>query len=422
MPNILIVLIVSLTLMSPVLGQQLTLSQCQKAAEQLSPLKKQEQYLASLNELNQQIVQTNWLPGIDIKGRASYQSDVFKLPISMPGADIPNIPKDQYQLTLNLNQNLYDGGSSRAYSQLENAKTQVQTAQLKASLFQIEQIINELYFGILNLDKSAEINESAIKELNNQLNRATSAVKNGILLPSELKSLKKQKLTILQQQNELKMRKAALLKILGEWIGENLSVETTLKVPATDDSNGEIARPELTIFSNRIGQLQAQQSLLSTQLKPKLIAFAQAGYGSPNPYNFFETDWNTFYMVGGQLQWKPWDWNRTKKQREILKIYQEVVLSEQENFEKNISNQLIEQQSEIELLQSSLTTDKELLELQEDITATAASQLEKGVISATEYLSELNALTCSQLQYTLHDLQLTKAFVTKKHIAGQPIN
>lgn len=406
------------SLITSVSAQTLSLEDCQEKAKLLSPLKRQEQYLASIDALNQEIVQNNWLPAVNFQARASYQSDVFGLPFSLPGSSVPQIPKDQYQLTLNLNQNLYDGGTTKANGQLENAKTQAQQAQLEVNLYQINQVINDLYFGILTLDKSDAILQSVLKELDNQLHKAESAVKNGVLLPSELKMLQKQKLTSLQQLTELKMRRLALLKILSDWIDQPLSPETELSIPGFELAENDLARPELTLFNQKIGQLEAQQSVLSTYYKPKLSAFATAGFGSPNPYNFFETNMSGFYIVGAQLRWQPWDWNSTKKQKSILRINQDIIRTEQENFEKNINNQLIQQQSEIELLAASLKTDEELVKLQKDITATATAQFTEGVISATDYLSELNAQARTELQFHLHQIQLIKAQITKRTISG----
>ncbi len=414
------VLAVSLLLMNGSHAQSLTIEDCQQKAEQLSPLKKQEQYIKSIDELNQQIVRTNWLPGINFQGRATYQSDVFKLPIDNPMFEVPDIPKDQYQLTLNLNQTIYDGGATRAANILENTKTTSKSAQLEVSLYQVRKVINDLYFGILSLNKSLEINQAVLKELDNQIRRGESAVKNGVLLARELKSLQKQKLSFLQQQNELKLKRGALLNILGDWIGEPLNANTVLTLPEIEKVNTSISRPELMVFSTQMQQLDAQQSILSSRYKPKLAAFATAGFGNPNQYNFFETDWSTYYMIGGELSWSPWDWNKTRKQQEILSINQQIIKTERENFEKNVNNQLIQQQSEIELLQESLSTDQELVMLQKDITETAASQFEKGVISATDYLTELNELTRTQLQYRLHQIQLVKSYLTKQNIAGTP--
>ncbi len=415
-------IIIGVIISLDMLAQTLTLQACQEKAESLSPLKKQEQYIASIEALNKQVIQTNWLPSVNLTGRVSYQSDVFGLPFTIPGADVPQVPNDQYQLNLQLQQTIFDGGATKAATKLESAKTDLRAAQLEVSLYQVKQVINELYFGILMLDTQRAINESILNDLDVQLNKAQSAVKNGIMLSSELKSLKKQQLTIVQQQNNLELRKSALLKVLSDWIGYPISSATRLELPLIKPATKAILRPEMNVFEKHIAQLNAQKAIQNTQNRPKLSVFATTGLGAPNPYNFFETDLNGYYMIGGQLQWSLWDWNRSNKQNEILKINQEIIMSERLNFEKNINKQLLQQESEIDILEASLETDLELLELQKEITKTASSQLGRGVISASDYLLELNALVKSELQYKLHQIELIKAQVTQRTITGQSLN
>lgn len=407
-------------LLSPLslVGQSVDLETCYELAGQLSPLRQQEQYLQTVDALNHDINQSRLLPDLTLQGRASYQSDVFGLPFTLPTADVPQIPKDQYQLTVNLSQTIYDGGLTRATDQVDATGQRIQSAQLAVSLYQIKSIINEVYFGILTLEEQEKIFQNILKELDNQLGRASSAVANGLLLPSALKSLQKEKLSNMQKLNELRMRRIALLRILADWTGMELPPSTTLIWPEPEALEPDLNRLESAVFTNRMDQLKAKESLLSAQRAPKLGAFATAGYGSPNPYNFFEVDWNTFYLVGARIEWKPWDWNHTKKQREVLGISQQIIQTEKENFEKTINHQLMRQQGEIDLLEASLTTDKELLQLQQEITRAATAQFAQGVITATDYLSELNALAQSELQYSLHQLQLVKTKTEYQTLSG----
>ena len=51
-----------------------------------------------------------YLPQFALSAKASYQSDVTELPVKIPGIDIKGQPKDQYQVMLELKQNIWDGG------------------------------------------------------------------------------------------------------------------------------------------------------------------------------------------------------------------------------------------------------------------------------------------------------------------------
>ncbi|HCX23242.1 MAG TPA: hypothetical protein DHN29_15085, partial [Cytophagales bacterium] len=115
---------------------------------------------------------------------------------------------------------------------------------------------------------------------------------------------------------------------------------------------------------------------------------------------------------------KFWDWNSTNKQKQVLKLNQEIIQSEQDNFIRNIDNQLLQQETEVVILRQAIETDEKMVKLQQDITETASSQLEEGTISASDYLTELNNLTQSKLQLASDQIKLAKAIVTQTTLSG----
>lgn len=400
-------------------SQTLDLKSCLNRAVELSPQKRQQNYLASIKTLNQEVINSNYLPDIQFQGQASYQSDVFSLPFTSPGSgDIPAIPKDQYRFSLNINQKIYDGGITNASNQIMEADHQIQSAQLEASLYKIDLLINELYFGILEIRENQRITGTILSELDNQLKRAHSAVTNGVLLPGELKSLQKERLMLLQKQNNVQLTEQALLKALSDWIGLEINQETTLQLPVIMEVKPSINRPELSVFDSQMKKLEANKVLVTAENRPKIAGFISAGYGSPNPYNFFEVDWNPFYMVGGRLEWTLWDWKKSRNKQEVLDLNQLVIQSEKEHFEKSIRNELTQMESKIASLEQSVKTDLQLLELQQEIMTAASAQFEHGTISATEYLSELNDLTQVELHYQLNKIHLVKTKIQYQTIAG----
>ena len=56
-----------------------------------------------VSTLNIENIHTNYLPGINLNGQASYQSAVTNVPINIPGINIPEVSKTntKYILTLN---------------------------------------------------------------------------------------------------------------------------------------------------------------------------------------------------------------------------------------------------------------------------------------------------------------------------------
>ena len=399
-------------------SQRLDLYTCYERAEDQSPLKQQENYLNTTRALNKLIDRNGYLPDFLLKATASYQSDVFELPFDPPGAEVPQIPKDQYQLSLNISQNIYDGGVVRSKKLISDADLDIRSQQLEVSLYKIKAVIDELYFAILTKQAEDQLNKELIAELENQLDRVRSAIQNGLLLPSSRLAIQREILIARQSSKGIQLELQALRDVLSDWIDEEISPETHLVLPDNVVIEAAIQRPELQLFENQILKYEASKSQLEAFSHPRVVGFANLGYGNPNPYNFFETEWSSFYMVGGRLEWRFWDWNSSRNKKQLLNINQNIVKTQRANFEKEINHRLIQVRARVSLLESAISTDRELIEIQDQIANEASRQFEKGVISSRDYITELNKLTQAELKLKMHLIQLSKLKVDYQTISG----
>ena len=116
----------------PVVAQTevLTVEQCRALALENSPLQRKKLYAESISALQIRNLQSNSLPKIQVGAQASWQSDVFGLPFSLPGSDIPQVPQDQYKLSLDVNQRIWDGGSDRHLRQQRTLERDLAAAQV----------------------------------------------------------------------------------------------------------------------------------------------------------------------------------------------------------------------------------------------------------------------------------------------------
>lgn len=77
-------------------GQEISLDTCQTMARKNHPLLKQAGIIDQISELRQQNIQTLNLPQFDLNVRASWQSEVTKLALKLPGFTGPEpLSKDQ---------------------------------------------------------------------------------------------------------------------------------------------------------------------------------------------------------------------------------------------------------------------------------------------------------------------------------------
>src|SRR5665647_3327103 len=95
-------------------GQELTLDSCQSMARKNHPLLRQSGIIDQISELRQQNIQVSNLPQFDLTARASWQSDVTKLALNVPGFAGPEpLSKDQYKAYVDIRQKLFDGGAAK---------------------------------------------------------------------------------------------------------------------------------------------------------------------------------------------------------------------------------------------------------------------------------------------------------------------
>ena len=104
----------SFSLFALLMYGQITLEEFQRKTRENYPLVRQYGLIEKTKEYNLANASKGYLPQFTLSGKASWQSEVTELPVQVPGVDIKGLPKDQYQVMLELKQNIWDGGEIRS--------------------------------------------------------------------------------------------------------------------------------------------------------------------------------------------------------------------------------------------------------------------------------------------------------------------
>jgi len=405
-------------------GDTLDLQYCYSKAKELSPLKKQELLNKSIHELNYKNSGSSYLPKLFINGKASYQSEVITIPGLSLVPEFPIIPKEQFNVSINLHQNIYDGGLSKHSRQIDESQLFISEMDLETQLYRLNETINSIYFNILNLQEGLKILNKSLENLASQKKLIESRVKNGVILESNLFNIEKQILTIEQEIISLESDRNVMYTMLSEWIGQDVTNKTILLIPDSPgmDKTLNINRPEMGLFESQRNLLDAQYGISNINRTPKIWAFAQGGIGQPNPMNFFEVDPQTYYIFGIQLNWDIYDWGQTNRKKQVFKMQKAIVDTKQQDFERNLNISMIKEYREIEKLKEIIHKDDQIIELQEMIVKSTFSELENGVITSTEYLTELNTLIQAQIKRAQHELSLSHTYVNIYTSTGNNLN
>ncbi len=398
--------------------QTLTLEECFSLAEKNYPLAKQTELLEEKTKSEIKVLEKGKLPKLDFNAQATYQSDVIQFPFQIPNSTVEPPNKDQYRATLDANQLIYNGGNIAANSKLKTAELETQQQQIAVNLYTLKNRINQSYFSVLLFQEQEKLLISKMEQLDARIKEVSAGVKYGAVLPASEQVLKAEQLKLEQQLSQIDFDKQKALKNLSILVFQDLDNNTILTKPAIFIAP-EMAsqRPELELFNLQETQLETSKEVISKSNYPKLLGFAQAGYGNPG-LNMLDNSFQDFYIVGLKLNWNIFDWGKTKEQKQAVDISKEIVSTEKEAFVLNNEMQQKEAESDINKYESMLRKDSEIIELREKVLQATTSQLQNGAITSSEYITELNNLYEARIDQQLHEVQLALAKSNYKVIKG----
>lgn len=424
----LLILSVGLLSLSGMLSAQrvLTLKECYEAAVARNPLAGEKATYSGISELKQRNISSAWYPTIDMNANAIYNSDVVDLgkplgSLPFPGiADAINpLPHDQYKITVDINQVIYDGGAAKSAKALESAELKVNEKQAETDLYRLRAQINSYYFNILLLNRQAELLNNYLGLIGKRLTSAESAVENGVMLKSDADVLRAEMINIRQQKSENEIREKSLKVVLSDITGMAIDESTEFAMPEQNESKKlQINRPELQLFDMRMDQLSAGEAMISSKRSPKAFGFATLGYGNPPGSNFFMDEFDTYYIIGAGIKWNIFDWNKGRNEKQIISLQKNLLQNRKEDLTDNIRRQLDIKAAEISSLEKMIESDQELAEIRKRITASAESQHQNGTITATEYLNILNSEKQVMINAEIHLINLALARTEYLNIQG----
>jgi len=391
----------------------LQLYECHRSAIENHPYFKQKELFSQSKELRTKNHTANWYPSLDLNGKYTWQNEVVELPIpvDIPGFETPLMPHYNYKLSLDIQQTIYDGGITKSSKKLEESKLLVNQQQVEVSLNLLKEQVNQLFFYILALQQQEKSIQLKLDELEDKYTVIESGIRNEIFLEADLDIMKAEILKVKQMLSEISITKSSVFQMLGDLAAMDLQEGATLALPASDvAAMVEIPRPEQVLYDLQILNLDASMDLVSKQRHPKAYVFGSFAYGNPG-LNFFRDEFRGFYVLGAGLKWNIWDWSKTSRSKQDISIQQEIIRSQKAAFDKNLNIQLAEKVAEISKYEEAVRRDEEIVLLREKISKSAASQMENGVITTSDYITELNAETEARIRLETHRIQLVQAQV-----------
>jgi outer membrane protein TolC len=332
-------------------------------------------------------------PTLNLVGSASLQSETIgfdggeNAPINI---DIPLYNARAYG---EVNYIISDGGRLDARKAIKAAEGKLGNQQLEVEKFSRRRRINQLFLGILLNRERVNLFETTLADIAERKSTVAAAVELGAALESQILQLSVREVEIEAQRDDVEGAIARLVANLATLTGQELSVDVDLDLPTLPGPKTitTIVRPELERFQLQRASIMANETMIEADTKPVISAFGQIGLGVPNPLNVFDSGISPYAIGGVNFRWKFKDWGKSEKQRELLQLRTAQLDNQQETFLFNLNAGNEAYLADIERLNRQIEQGRKIAGLQAEILTQLAAQLDNGVITATNYLTQANA-------------------------------
>lgn len=400
----------------PVMAGAQSLEECQQAAERNYPLIRQYGLIAQTTELTVSNIQKGWLPQVSASAQATLQSDVVSWPEQMQsvyqqmGLDMRGLRKDQYRVGIDVQQMVFDGGAISSQKNIAREQGKVQEAQNEVTMYQVQRRVNEMYFGLLLLDKQIQLNHDLQEVLAANERKLSSMYERGTAAKSDYQTVKAERLNVVQQVSNLQAQRNAVARMLSMFCG--LEVKDLEKPQATSSgmqSAGQ--RPELKSIDAQLRLADAQEKALDAALMPKLSVFVQGYYGYPG-YNMFKDmmshRWSWNGLIGARLSWNIGALYTRKNDKAKIQLQRDMATTNRDVFLFNNQLEQIRQNEDIERYRRLMASDEEIIALRSSVRKAAESKLAHGIIDVNDLVREINNENAARLQMSVHEIEMLK--------------
>ena len=421
-------ILLSLMVLTALTSQAQTLDECCRLAREHYPEIRQYDLIAETEQYNISNAARAWIPQVVLSGQATYQSatptypEAFNAMIAANGLDMSGIRKDQYKVAIDVSQNIWDGGQSKANREIAEAEAAVERSRVDVSLYDLQSRIQNLYFGILLLDERVAQTESLIEVLDANLNRMRTYYKNGVAMQSDVDAVEAELLTASQTLSQVEASRASYRRMLEVFIGQPLTDKTLTRPAMVDVASRTSARPELAMFEAQSDKLAAQRKAIDASVMPRFSAFAQGYYGYPGLDMFksmVSSEWTLNAIVGVRMSWNIGAFYTKKNNLSKLDAAERQIAVQRDVFLFNTGMQTTQDDGEIARLRSAIEDDNRIVELRRSVRMAAESKLENGVIDATDLLRKIADETTATLNRSTHEIELLQAIYRLKTTLNQ---
>lgn len=395
---------------------QLSIEECYERAEANYPLIRQYGLIEKTKEYNLSNASKGYLPQMQLNAKATYQSEVTQIPIDVEG--VPQLSKDQYQTTLDINQSIWDGGAIKSQKEIIRTQAGIDRQNLEVTLYAIRNRVNQLFFGILLYDETLAQNTLYLEDLERNYTEVAAYVVNGLANQADLDAVEIERVKAIQSRVQTTHNRNAYLEMLSVLIGEPVDENTRLVKPSPNQLyTNTIQRPELALYEAQFANLEAQKKEIKASLMPKLNVNATGGYGRPG-LNMLGNKFSAYYIAGLSFNWNLGNFYTRKNNLGKIEINRGTIETQRETFLFNTELDMTQSGNEIRKYRELLQTDDEIIRLRASVRSASEAKVANGTLSVLDLMKEVNAEQTAIQDKILHEIQLLQSIYNMKYITN----
>lgn len=396
---------------------QISIEECFVLAKNNYPQIKQADLMEKTKEYNISNANRGYIPSILFSAKASYQSDVTKIPFDVPFYDIPTLSKDQYKISVDISQKIWDGGKIEAEKSKTNAKARLDASSLEVQLYSLKYRVNQLFFSILLIEEQINQNHLYEEDLEITYNIIKQSIKSGVANSKDLDVISLEQIKNKQNRASLYNMQQTYINALEMLIGKKI-IDGLLKPDNMEIVDMSINRPELQYFTDKINLLESNKKNITASYMPMFDLFFTAGYGKPG-FDMLNDDFQPYYMVGIKMDWPLMGFYTGNNTKKLIDINKKSVELERSAFLLDTNIDIKNQQSKIERIKESISYDEEIVLLRKNIRLSSEIKMQQGTLTVNDYMRDVTAENLAKQSKILHEIELLQAVYDMKNIINK---
>lgn len=396
---------------------QISLDECYMLAKNNYPQIKKADLITKTKDYSITNANMGYVPKIIFSARASYQSDVTKIPFDVPFFDIPVLSNDQYKITVDVVQPIWDGGKIEAEKDNIEAQSKSEESSLEVQLYNLKYRVNQLFFSILLLDEQLKQNEIYSKDLERTYNMVKQSIRNGVANTTDLDTVTLEQIKNKQAKAQIKAVKETYSNALSILIGKNID-NGLIKPEYVEINDYTIKRPELEFFADKINLLEVNKKNITASYMPKFDLFFSAGYGKPG-LDMLDDSFQPYYIAGIKMDWAIVGFYTGERNKKIIELNKKSLELEKQTFLFNTNIDIQNQQSKIKQIKDTMAYDDEIVQLRNNIRISSEIKMKQGTMTVNDYMREVTAENIAKQGKILHEIELLQAVYEMKNIINQ---